>query len=500
MAKTRRELGGTTAKPERTTKAKGVVNIPHDPVNEVVMIAAVVTDPDAAAKYLPRIPPDSFFGTGHSLIWSALRAMQREGLSYDPATIQRFGGGAIDPDVIASYLVERPKAPPNLRFHAECIEWDRARIETVRGPVQSFLEAIRDPTTDPGRLQGLARAIGSSFEGVGTKKYLLDTSSLIAKQSAELDARRNGRGVFGYGIESLDFAGPDEDDAGSARLIPGAAPGMITTVVAVSGAGKSTTASQMAVGLANQGRRVLYGAWEVSPERSLEIMAGQSLGWSRSDLSTGQYDDDEKQQLLDEMARLGEFIRFMDLPDHDDDPPSKTARRRTNADALAELRQCVGDSGCDVFIADLFADILVDTDPDDEAKALRTILKMAKTLGVHVILLHQLRFKELERREDTRPTRDALMGSGAWIGKSDTVLAWHRPALSKSVPDNTIQCIVLKQRYGRWPMAIEFDWDPEYGIIENGREIPYDAPGSTGDDFMSTSLVAPVSSRRGGRR
>jgi hypothetical protein len=66
---------------------------------------------------------------------------------------------------------------------------------------------------------------------------------------------------------------------------------------------------------------------------------------------------------------------------------------------------------------------------------------------------------------------------------ADTIIGWYRPSLAKNVPDDTIQAIILKQRYGHWPLAVEFDWDPQFGSIDNGRSIEYDRPGKVGEEM-----------------
>ena len=81
---------------DREPKRPPTIQIPHDAINEVVMIAAVIVDKTAAEKYLEAISPDHFFGSGHAVTWAALQVMRRKGLSYDPATMHDLSGGKID--------------------------------------------------------------------------------------------------------------------------------------------------------------------------------------------------------------------------------------------------------------------------------------------------------------------------------------------------------------------------------------------------------------------
>ena len=94
--------------------------------------------------------------------------------------------------------------------------------------------------------------------------------------------------------------------------------------------------------------------------------------------------------------------------------------------------------------------------------------------------------------------------SGAWVEVPDTIIGLHRPALFKNVPDDRIQSLILKQRDGVWPLAVEYDWEPEYGAITNGVEVEYDRPGTTSEDSIDGLLDKETETvrkaRSGGRK
>jgi replicative DNA helicase len=475
------ERSTRTSIPDKPKSKSETVKVPHDVVNEIVMLAAVLVDADAAARYLPTISADSFYGAGHAAAWAILQKMRDLGLSYDPATVRQMSGGAVDTESLEAYAADRPVVPPNLRYHAECIAWDRARVEAVRGPVSQFLEAIRDPLSEPAKVRSLARAIATSFDGMGDRKYLRDPIGLLREHESELTDRRMGRAIFPFGIDGLDYYGADDPEPNTSRLIPGAAPGKLTVVVGVSGSAKSTTTARLALEQARQGRKVLYGAWEQKSAMTLEIVAALSLGWSRTDLMVGRFNADDQKELLGEMERLSEWIRFLDLP-----YGRGTGERRSNEANLDMLHQYVADACPDFFIADLFRRVLSETEPDDEEQALYRMQAMAQETQAHMLLVQQVRLKDVEQRSDQRPTRESIKGSSAWIDVADTILGWHRPALFKNVPDDTIQAIVLKQRYGKWPLAVEFDWNAEFGSLDRGRTLAYDRPGTEANDLDIT--------------
>ncbi len=466
-----------------------LVRIPHDPVNEVVLLAAVMVDA-RAQRYLDSISADSFYGKGHAAAWAALQELRRQGLAFDLATVRQVAGERVDVEQLGEYLRERPTPPPNLKHHAGLISWDRARVEATRGPVASFLEALRDPTSSPEAVRGLAVRLAEAFDGHGIGRYLRDPASVLREQDAELEERRSGRAIYPYGIEGL-----DRYEDGRYRMIPGAAPRRITLVCGVSGSGKTTVTARLVLELANAGKRVLYGAWEQGSGMSLELLATLSLQLSRTDVTTGAFDASEQREIRAEMERLSEFVRFFELPFG-----KERGERSSNERNLDLIHQYISDTTPDAFVADLFKRALVRTEPDEEEQALYRMQAIADRERCHAFLVQQLRLKDLESREDKRPTREGIKGSGAWVEVPDTILAIHRPALFKNVPDDVLQILILKQRYGVWPLAVEFSWDPEYGAIENGRSVEYDRPGEVSEDSADGFLgkeATPARGRRG---
>jgi len=120
-------------------------------------------------------------------------------------------------------------------------------------------------------------------------------------------------------------------------------------------------------------------------------------------------------------------------------------------------------------------------------------------LGVHAVLLQQQRLKDIESRPDKRPTREGIKGSGAWVEVPDTIIGVHRPALFKRIDDTVLECFVLKQRHGRFPLGVEFRWEPESGMISGGTAIDYDRPGEQNEIDKATTLGA-LGAMKGGRR
>lgn len=461
-----------------------------DPVTEQVILAAEVVDAEARERLTRRYPPDFFQVPEHQAMQAALRELTQRRLQYDGAMLQRVAPG-VDVEYLGKLAEMRPTVPVDLSVHCDNFEWDRQRATAATGPVASFLEALTDPTAAPERVRALARSVGDAFEGgVGAGRYIADPDVLVDESMRDLDDRIEGRASFSCGIPTLDYFEPDRDGHQKRRLVPGTSPGTVTSIIGSTGSGKSTLAANMVLGIARERkRRVLYGAWEMRPSVTLQLLAVLSLGWSRSDVFDPQtaahegrpFTDERKQQLRDTQRAIGQWVKFLRNPFHAVGAEPTTDRN------MAVMREHVEESGCSVFFADLFERAIVDVRPSEERKALIYTQRMTEDLKIHTVLIHQLR-KDVQARDDARPTIEAIKGSGAWGEVTDQALGVYRPALFKRVPDRRLEVLVLKQRYGPAPIAVEFDWDAAHGTVGDGKSIEYERPGEQGgavDEFTA---------------
>ncbi len=480
------------------SEARRVV-VQHDPVNELVVLAAAIVSPEVRAKLVKMIQPDHFLVREHAAIWAGLQELERRKLAYDPATLQQIAGDTVDIKFALQLEELRPEVPENLDFHIQTLMWDRARATAATGPIAALVDAVHNPREAPERVRALARQVGAAFDGHSDRRFLRDPDELVRDQMATIEQRAAGFAVYPFGIHGLDFFDDrHEDGEQKQRLVPGVAPKTITVVTGVSGAGKSTMLGHMILGLARRKRRVAVGAWEMGSGMNLELLACLSLKYSRSRLMTGRLDYDQKVALERTMQGISKYVRFIDNPFRRMGGDKKKASNDRNLDLVQGY---LTDCGADVFVADLWERCLVSTDVEEEKQALFRQQAMADDMKMACILAAQQKLKEIEQRTDKRPTRDCIKGSGAWTEVSDTILGFNRPALWKRVDDNVFEALVLKQRYGEWPLQIEFDWEPDTGQIAGGRSVPYDPPGTSGDTEAKDSWVgipkAPTGKRKG---
>lgn len=470
---------------------EGEIALAVDDVVEQVILASAFVDAEARAKLVRSIAsPDAFLVAEHRAAWAAVIEMDRRKLDFDVPTFRRVAGDRVRDGYLAEIIALRPRAPNNLDFFIRALQWDRQKAQAAAGPLNDLLASLQNPSEAPERVRALARHVAEALGGpIGAGRFLHDPKELVASQMREIEQRANGVALYPYGIPGLDTYEPGAKDksgrdvGGRPRMIPGAMPGLITLVAGSSGSGKSTLAARLSLTLSKQKRKGMYCAWEPKGGMTLELLACISLGWSRSALILGRDQRDfdqpmprEQRVVIEErMHLISKWVVFMANPFRG----AVRGRPPSNYDNLDILREHVAAAGVDWVICDLWERLLEEDRPGDERRALQHQQSMAQEMNVHFILVAQQR-KDVEQRADKRPTREGISGSGMWFQVADTILAPYRPALWKNIADDKLELYVLKQRWGAWPLAIEFDWDPDMGAISGGRSVSYDPVGEGG--------------------
>lgn len=451
-----------------------VVTIEHDVTNEGIVIAAVLVDKKTRRKYVPKTSAESFIDTDHAVIWAAMKKLMAKHKDFDAQLLHKEIAGKVRLSYLKNLMKTYPDVPASMATHMSALLWDSTRARATGDSIPAFLRALKDNTESPATVHALAERVARSLAVTTDTSFMLDPKLLAAQQRLEIEKRRD-IACYEYGIKELDYY-PD----GTHRCIPGAAPGKITNITAVSGSGKSVLAAYIGLQQARRGRKVLFGAWEMGPGDTLEAMANISFSdvppegglgnlGSRTATSTGAIDEDELDTLEQRMAKIGEYVTFFEPPFHDD-----PGRIYTNDEVLAELHRMVVDSGADVVVYDLFERCMADGSPGAERRMLFGLQQIHKNTDTHGIICTQQKVKEVEKSPDKRPTRSTILGSQAWVDISDTIIGVHLPSKWKPIAADTIELLILKQRFGIWPQALQFEWDGDRMYIANGVEVDFE--------------------------
>ncbi len=245
-----------------------------------------------------------------------------------------------------------------------------------------------------------------------------------------------------------------------------------------------------------RGKRILVtgGAGYIGSQVVLELLAAIAQGINLTRLTVGDLTEEEEALHAEAMNEISQGIVFMP------NPLERVRKLRyRNDEALDLIHSYIEESSCSFCVFDLWARAFSFGEEQEEAEALARQQAIAKATNTHVLLVQQQLLKAVEKREDKRPTREGIKGSGEWTGIADTILGVYRSGLYKSVPDNSLEVTILKQRRGRWPVSIEFDFDPEFGRLSNGRTVAYDTPGTRSEDSQNT-INRAVSNMKKGKR
>jgi replicative DNA helicase len=459
--------------------------------NEQIIIGGAVHSRDFRKKALKIINYDKFGLKEHQQYWKVISELERRNLEFSIPTAQQiFSSEDINWELFQELVTVHEGKILNVDHHLELFLWEKARDTCLTGPVQKMLSLFSDSTATPDVVRSSARMVVTALEGYTNRKYLRHPEELIGDQINDIRQRMRGLKQYSYGLDGLDFY-PDKGEGfeRQRRMIPGAAPGKVTVITGVSGAGKSTFAANLILGLYKQEKKIAVGAWEMGGGTTLETLACMQLGYRRELVAQGKIVEEDVVKIEQVMHDISKFVRFIENPFR-----RHANERSSNERNLDLVHGYIADIGADVFVADLWERCLVDSDTEEEKHALFRQQAMVEEMKIHGILLAQQRLKDVEMRVDKRPTREGIKGSAAWVEVADAIIGVHRPALWKNVPDISLEVYILKQRYGKWPLAIEFYWDPHTGVVSGGRELSFEP--NTTEAVGSNDMPIPVKAKR----
>ena len=462
----------------------------YDAANEQVVIQAAMDDDQVRRGLVRQLSPSQFYASPHSTVWEAMITLTNKGLVFDTDTflgLARTSGLVAKDEPYVIDLIENAGPTANLGHHVETMLWDSKRANALKGPIPKLIQAVSDPQISMEEVQGSARAIASSFKG-GIRRHARRPEEQHRSYMASMNNRKENKQIFPLGYDDFD-----------ARLTDGFAPGKTSILSGLPGAGKTTVAVAMATALAKVGRRPFYCSWEMGVESTTDIFISHLTGIELRDIVQGTWADSDFRRIERASLWIASKIRFMSNPFFDDIRAKKKPSNDRNLDLLESY---IAESGCDVAIYDLWERMLYYLKPEDVTRALYRMQNMHEEYGIHGMILQQLRLKDVEKRADKRPTRDAIKGTGAYVEVADLIFGIHREAQFKSVEDNGVETICLKQRKGVTNWSFRWEWDGAICRVRNPREVSFDPGlesaemGDIGEDVNDISQIKTRKSKK----
>jgi len=434
-------------------------------VHEQIILGSMLANASTRRRLIKQLDVRTFAAPRHRAIFSALEELEQRGLDYVPITLRSF----LPPDDSewggVDYLkeIEKLQSNENLEHHLERARWDTARSHIINEHLGELESALKDPRLDIDEALAIHNEIGEILRSSRGTSAIIPGEAMSAKYKAQLYARESGGHIRTSGYLSLDR-----------KLTDPFGRSKISVITAAPSIGKTTFALNMAQRQARKWK-VGYLAWESGTVAATDIICASALGIPLSTLikSPGRMSSETRNEIdeyLDNLYSHSNNFSFLKPPDRS---LYKNARGpwEINDRVLDWFESHLEDWGRDIIFWDLFTKKLPDRRPEAMSWALDRIQEMCNRTGVHIALLHQVTFKELEKQKDKRPNRGMLKGSGGWIETPDVVFGLFRRAVYEpGIQDNEMEVYCLKQRIGPWPWRIIMDWDGPHCKIDGGRE------------------------------
>jgi len=436
----------------------------YDVTNEMLVIGAAIADSDIRKRLVRQLSSDEFFDPKHPPIFSALRDMVDRALEYEYETALRLLQNETDDDAVAERLKkieENAKVPDNLEWIVNTFKWDAQRAMAYQNLVPKLIKTLKDPKAESTDVQSVTKSILRATESTNGVKHLYKDTELQRNYKNEIEQRRSDQKFYPLGWEAFDKC-----------LTEGFKPKRMTVLAGLSSAGKSTVCAIWALRLALQEkRRVLYCPWEMEVTGVVDVMCSHLTKIPLRQIIQGKLNYDEAEKVCKASETVTKNIQFMGFPFIDD---IRKGNKPSNDRNLQILEYHIAESGADVAVFDIWERMLRQKKPEEVELALHWMQDMLKEYSVHGIIVHQLRLKDVEQREDKRPTRESIKGTAAYVEVPDMVFGVHRRGQFKNIPDSTVETINLKQRSGESFWDIEWDWHPSICGLNNPRQIDYD--------------------------
>lgn len=429
-------------------------------LHERALLGSALKDKDIRRKLLQALLPSDFTDPRHQKIFAAIRELNERHLEYVPATLVSLADDIEIEDLthLESFAVE----PENIDFHLLRSRWDHARSYIFRELMGRLELALRDPRAEILEVARLAGEIRTMVAQADAEPPFIHGEGVAAEYLLKLEARRRTTVERSSGIPALD-----------ALLTTPFAPGKLSIITACPSIGKTTFALNLAL---HQSREwnVGYIAWESGHTAATDIICARSLGIPLTTLVKRTRDLSD-----DDFDRIGELLDSLYAGNHRLSflrrPPSSMMKSKysweINNQVIDWFEAQLDTWNRDIIYWDLFEKLLPDRQPQAISWAIDRIQTIAQEKQVHIVLLHQIALKTLEREADKRPSRSVLKGSAGYIEAPDLVLGLYRDAVyNPGLLDAEIEILILKQRDGKWPARIICDWHGPTCRVSGGRQ------------------------------
>ena len=433
---------------------------PHSIEAERSVLGAMLQDSAAVSAAIESLTAEDFYTPAHREIFDAAKALTGNNMAVDLVTMDAElnkrgtlpGVGGIE------YLIELTQFVPttvNTRYYV--------RIVSEKAVLRRLIQAAGE----------------ISRESYAQEKELPQVLSLSEKLIFDIVMQRSGgenlkhiKEVLAYTYEQMEeyarlkggISGVPTGFLGLDNLLTGLHGGELILVGARPSMGKTSFAINIATNAARKGKKVAVFSLEMPKEQIAMRMLCCDARVNMQSVRKGLLRDDEWMKLARTLAPLATSEVYID-----------DTSGLTPGQLRSRSRRMMMEKGLDLIIVDYLQ--LMGCDKQTESRQVevseisRALKGVAKELNVPLLACAQLS-RANEKRGTTggyRPMLSDLRDSGSIEQDADVVMFLHRDAYYKrdeSVPDNTAEVIVAKQRNG--PLGtVKLAWLSEYTLFDN---------------------------------
>lgn len=430
---------------------------PSDLDAEAVVLSAIMLDKRALDESRDWLKPADFFADGNRRIYETAIELDGEGkaptvpaiagILRDRGTLQQVGG--------TPYLAQLCDGSPATAHVADFAKRvaEKARVRAVIDVCQRFaIDGYGDVGTVPEWLQSVEASVYAvTQQGVRDETMtLLGDAARETYESAQATRDSKG-GIRGYstGIFWLD------------KLTDGLHPGLLYTLAARPGQGKTALAMQVAAHIARGSgaqrwcaeqpkRLVVFVSIEMPKNQLVARVLAQDANIDAKMIARGKLTDQQWKDLAASVNRCGVMPMVIDEAGTQTLASIRSSVRR----GLARLRKRFGDLPIGLIVVDYIQIVT-----GDEASKRRNkeneiseisggLRKMSKEFNCPLMMLSQLN-RDCEKRPDKRPVLSDLRDSGSIEQDSFGVFFLYRDDMYKSESDpkdGTAEILVRKIR------------------------------------------------------
>ena len=457
-------------------------SMPHDLIaEECVLDALLWGGPEAMDAVADTLTRHDFYREGNALIFDAMRNIALRNHTVDGVTVRAEMQRLKTLDLVGGFerISEMGNTAPdiaNVEAYAAIVKDKSSKraiiLASSKAVALAFQDELSGDEISASATSDLADAVGNSAKS----RYGSPVKECL---------KRAFEGLLNRVISGETIIGASTGFSRLDKLLCGLRPGEITVIAGRPSMGKSTLVKCIATNAALAGEKIYYASLEDTETMLMNrILSAESMipltsintGRTAMIGASGPMRDHETAQIGDVLDKMFSAPIIID-DNRGVTPSSLRARARRAKTALG---------GLSLIVVDHIGLMHADPSPtrrgmsrnDEVTEIVNALQSMARETGSHAILLCQLN-RDVERREDKRPTLADLRDSGSIEQAADNVAFIYRPVYYASKqegkPINTeemeeVEVIIAKQRNGPTAMCklAYFPWVTKFGNLSEG--------------------------------